>query len=368
MDGDDANEEFTLEVEEAELSSSEEERDSSAGNIAESGGLEVDRPVRKNSSPAPDDDDDDDLIVEEEDDVDGDKMRDASQPNGVTRSEGESSSPSSDRDNHNGPTANDILMNRHISRDNASSDENSAAESDYVASNDGEPQTTGKGGNGSNGEDSDYAQSDDGDASGNSDVDSDAIGRPKRSNTRRQHASKLVIPKDMLDDTQYFRRSNRTRNAPARLSGSRNASDSSEEVPESDSDFVNDGKLLITISYFTSTERQALILTSFCCVSCLYWQFFTVPFSQIRTMRTMLKPLLNQNLNGSVSPAEVCSIQTAIQVIAIGLKQTQTLQNLTETGGMIMTPVVAVGQSVGLVEEACRKNVSGSQALTMTME
>lgn len=247
MDGDDAkDEEYTMEVEEAELSS-DEERGTLAANIAESPEREGHRRTRKNSPPLPEDDDYDDIIIEEEDDADGDKEREEPHPNGTAGSDGESSSRSSGAHNRDVSSPNDALPSNDRSRiKDLSSDENSDAESMSAASNDGEPQRAGTATHESNDGDSDYAQSDDDDASVNSDDDSDAVTKPKRNTKRPQQGNKLVIPKDMLDDTQYFRRSRRTRNAPDRLAGSPNASDSSDAAVESDSDFeANDGTLFL---------------------------------------------------------------------------------------------------------------------------
>lgn len=61
-----------------------------------------------------------------------------------------------------------------------------------------------------------------------------------RKGTRRR-ARKLVIPEDMKDDDQFFRRSNRARSAPERLAHLSDES-ASESAEGSDSDFDANGK------------------------------------------------------------------------------------------------------------------------------
>eukprot|EP00171_Calliarthron_tuberculosum_P020503 IDg20503t1 len=138
MDGVDAkDEEYTMEVEEAELSS-DEERGTMAANVSESPEREGHHRTRKNSSPVPDDDDYDDLIIEEDDDAESDKEREEQRPNGNAGSDDESSSQSSGAHNRDILSANDALPTGERSHDkDVSSDENSDAESVSVDSNDG---------------------------------------------------------------------------------------------------------------------------------------------------------------------------------------------------------------------------------------
>lgn len=84
------------------------------------------------------------------------------------------------------------------------------------------------------------------------DSDSEVIRRGN--NRNRGRSQKLVIPDEMIDDNQYFRRSKRARTAPVRLAGS--SPDSPSSAAGSDSDFkALDGMWLF---YYINIRRTTL--------------------------------------------------------------------------------------------------------------
>jgi len=236
-------EDYTLEVEEAELSS-EEELASPQQSTTEIVLPDADR--RPPIHPASHAGDDHDVVV-------GDEANDQLHPasahpnpptNGVRPSphDDDESSTSSAAGNHpadssmedpagiSDPPRSDVHANNNHSNRHSGSD---ISDDDAVS----HPPRKYRGED----PDSDYNESD-GDGSDASEEISDADDvNPLPAS--RPAGGKLVIPDDMLDNQDFFRRSNRSRKPPMRLAGSANDSASSEGAADSDSEYdAHDGK------------------------------------------------------------------------------------------------------------------------------
>lgn len=238
-----ADAEGPLQVAESSLSSSEDRSPSPENSTSEPVQFGADRRSRIDASP--DLDDDDDVIIEEDDEDEEDAVRPMPAVNGSRASDADSSSHSSARLDRDDSSDDDAPRTSARSRDKGiSSAENSGVDLPSDHSEQEEPtRNTRKSRKQYPDGDSDYNQSDDDDVSDGSDELSDEEGKGKSTGRRPQPSRKLVIPDELREDNQYFRRSSRPRNAPNRLAGSPNVSDSSDGAADSDSDFeAHDGK------------------------------------------------------------------------------------------------------------------------------
>ncbi len=243
MDGNTpADAEGPLQVAESSLSSSEDRSPSPDNSASEAVQFGADRRSGVDASPELDDDD---IIVEEEDEEEEDIVRPVPAVNGSRASDGESSSRSSGALNPDDSSGDDAPRAPERSRNpGISSAENSG---DDFPSDPSEPEETVRRTHNARKQyadgDSDYNQSDDEEASDGSDEMSEDEDKEKSTGRRPQPSRKLVIPEELREDNQYFRRSSRARHAPNRLAGSPNVSDSSDGAADSDSDFeAHDGK------------------------------------------------------------------------------------------------------------------------------
>lgn len=262
MDGEPvAEQEYTVEVEEAELSSEDERAQSPDNSGAEQSQISADRRGRSDPSPVQDDDDDDDdVIIEEDDDEDVGRSEPLPVTNGSRPYDGESSSRSSAADNRDRSSDDEVARatersyGKQISSPELSND-------DAPSDRDHSPRRLRRSGKNDDA-DSDYNHSDDADASDDSEDLSDEELKNKPGG-RSANSSRLVIPDDMRDDDELFRRSRRTRNPPNRLAASPDASDSSEGRADSDSEYeAQDGKLYTAnAAYLVLCARPAMSFT-----------------------------------------------------------------------------------------------------------
>lgn len=249
----------TLEVEEAELSSEEEAETPYKQTAFEKGELQSD-PDAADISPSPNSPEEDDFVIEEEDEDDGGSSNNEAVGSGDDSDAhsfqvDEEQSASEDEEPENDKLRQQLqaegMDDKNEDRDyipTAVQDEEDDHQPDEHAVN--------------SAENSDYSPSEE--PSVISPDDKSALTSKQISKAQHRHrGQKLVIPEDMLDDEQYFRRSRRARTAPTRLSLSPDGSASSDAQAESDSDFeANEGAYSYSPSLRSS--RHCSLLWSLC--------------------------------------------------------------------------------------------------------
>lgn len=114
-------------------------------------------------------------------------------------------------------------------------------------------------------QDDEQSSGDDKDMANGVDEDSDSEDQSNllvRKRTRSRRREKIVIPEDMLNDSEYFRRSRRSRHAPERLSIS--PVDSPSSVGGSDYDFnADDGTCVQRVKCAVVRYRATRIFISY---------------------------------------------------------------------------------------------------------